>query len=222
MNKISTVLPFFFQKIGYILFLFLYKIFCRLEIHGVGQLEKEEGPFIFALNHTHEADATVLPLILPFWSRHFPLFFVANPQEKYKTFGWRGFLYGGKFFNALGAYSVFSGHQNYAYALQTHENLLKRGYSIVIFPEGKRTADGNIGPARGGLGYLVYATSAKVVPVAISGFYKLSLKDFFFRKRKVVVTVGTPIRFEVSDSATKEVFLETGEQVMKEIRKMLE
>ncbi len=223
--KKAAVLPFMLQKVGYVLFFIMYKVFMRLEVRGRGNLEKaieeNRGPFIFAMNHTHEADATVFPLALPFWSRHFPLFFVSHSAEKYKTFGWRGFLYGGKFFNALGAYSVFSGHHNYAYALQSHEELLKKGYSVCIFPEGKRTPDGNVGPAHGGIGYLAYATGAKVVPVAVSGFYKLSLKDFFLCKRSLTLTVGTPLNLPISDLATKEAFTEVGEEVMREIGRML-
>lgn len=196
----------------------------QLEVKGLGELEKvlekNRGPFIFAMNHTHELDATVFPLVLPFWSRHFPLFFVAASQERYKTFGWRSFFYGGKFFNALGAYSVFSGHQNYAYALQTHEEILKKGYSVCIFPEGRRTLDGNLQPARGGLGYLTYATGAKVVPVAIQGFYKLSLRDFFSDRAKVTLTVGEPFLPHV-EASTKEDFQKAGEEVMEKIRKML-
>lgn len=222
MKFLLVVPPYILQKIGYVIFFVFYKIFVRLEIRGVGKLEKEKGPFIFAFNHTHELDATLFPFVIPFWSRHAPIFAVAASQEKYKTFGWRGFLYGGKFFNALGAYSVFSGQQNYAYALQTHEKLLKEGYSVCIFPEGKRTPDGNLGPARGGLGYLAYASGARVVPVAINTFHALSLKDFFLRKRKVVLTVGEPMKLIVEDPTTKESFTEAGEQVLREIEKMLE
>jgi 1-acyl-sn-glycerol-3-phosphate acyltransferase len=221
MKKIALIFPYVLQKVAYVLFFILYKVFMHLEIKGQGNLEKETGPFIFAMNHQHELDSTAFPFILPFWSRHFPLFVVAASQEKYKTFGWRGYLYGGRFFNALGAYSVFSGHQNYAYALQTHEEILKKGYSVCIFPEGRRTLHGNLQPARGGLGYLVYATGAPVVPVAIRGFYRLSLADFFLRKRSVVLTIGEPIRLSISEPNTKESFTRAGKKVMKEIKKIL-
>lgn len=222
MKKTIAVLPFILQKIGYVVFFVLYKIFMRLEVKGLGNLEKETGPFIFAFNHTHELDSTAIPLSLPMWSRHFPVFFVSAAKERYKTFGWRGFLYGGKFFNALGAYSVFSGQQNYAYALQTHEELLKKGYSVCIFPEGKRTPDGNLGPARGGLGYLIDASGVPVVPVAISGFFNLSFMDFLLRKRTLVLTVGNPMHVVVPEPHTKEAYVEAGEEVMREIGKMLQ
>jgi len=221
MKKPTPLLPFILQKIGYVVFFVLYKIFMRVEIKGLGNLETETGPFIFAFNHTHELDSTAIPLALPFWSRHFPLFFVSAPKERYKTFGWRSFLYGGKFFNALGAYAVLSGQQNYAYALQTHEELLKKGYSVGIFPEGKRTPDGHIGPARGGLGYLIDVSGVPVVPVAISGFLGISYMDFFLGKRKLVITIGKPMRIVVSEPHTKEAYVEAGNQVMREIGKMM-
>jgi len=221
MKKKDIFIPFVLQKVGYVILFVLYKFFLRLEIRGVGNLEKEKGPFIFAFNHTHELDATLFPFALPFLSRHAPFFSVAASQEKYKTFGWRGYLYGGTFFNALGAYSVFSGFKDYAFALQNHETILKAGYSVCIFPEGKRTPDGKLGPARGGLGYLAYATGVKVVPVALVGLYKISLRDFFTCSRKeVVVTVGTPIHLEIKEE-TKEAFTEAGEAVMRGISKLL-
>lgn len=222
MKKPTPLLPFILQKIGYVVFFVLYKVFMNIEVKGLGNLETETGPFIFAFNHTHELDATAIPLALPLRSQHFPLFFVSAAKERYKTFGWRGFLYGGKFFNALGAYAVFSGQQNYAYALQTHEELLKKGYSVCIFPEGKRTPDGFIGPARGGLGYLIDASRVPVVPVAISGFLRISYMDFFLGKRKLVITVGNPMRISVPEPHTKEAYVEAGNQVMREIGKMLE
>lgn len=221
MKKPKPLLPFILQKIGYVVFFVLYKLFMNIEVKGLGNLETETGPFIFAANHTHELDATAIPLVLPFWSKHFPLFFVSAAKERYKTFGWRGFLYGGKFFNVLGAYSVFSGQQNYAYALQTHEEILKNGYSVCIFPEGKRTPDGHIGPARGGLGYLIDVSGVPVVPIAISGFLDISYADFFLGKRKLVITIGTPMHVTVPEPHTKEAYVEAGNQVMKKIESML-
>ncbi|MEY4602653.1 MAG: 1-acyl-sn-glycerol-3-phosphate acyltransferase, 1-acyl-sn-glycerol-3-phosphate acyltransferase [Candidatus Parcubacteria bacterium] len=220
MKKSALILPYVLQKVHYVLFFVVYNFFMRFEVKGQGALEEKSGPFVFAMNHTHELDATVFPFVLPFWSHHFPLFFVAAAAEKYKTFGWRGYFYGGKFFNALGAYSVFSGHQNYAYALQSHEEILKKGYSVCIFPEGKRTLDGNLGPARGGLGYLAYATGAHVVPVAVSGFYRLTLKDFFLRRAKLTLTIGEPFLPHI-ESSSKEDFQKAGEEVMTKIKEML-
>src|SRR6185369_10086479 len=101
MKRYNYYTPVLLQKIGYIVFFILYKVFLRIEIKGREHLKSIHGPIIIASNHTSELDPTVLPLVLSFFSAFYPLYFVANPVEKYKTFGWRSYIYGGKFFNML-------------------------------------------------------------------------------------------------------------------------
>jgi 1-acyl-sn-glycerol-3-phosphate acyltransferase len=71
--------------------------------------------------------------------------------------------------------------------------LLRKKQTICIFPEGKRTRDGRMNPARGGLGYLVHTTGATVVPIAIDTFVNMSMRDFFTFQRKIILTVGAPM-----------------------------
>jgi 1-acyl-sn-glycerol-3-phosphate acyltransferase len=195
MPRFHYYVPIILQKIGYCLFFLLYKIFVRIEIRGrenLPELTKAE-PIILAANHTHEMDVTAIPLILPFFSVLHPIYFVSNSTEKYKTFGWRSYIYGGVFFNILGGYASHSGHKNYGIALADHIRLLRKGRTMCIFPEGKRTRDGNMNPAHGGLGYMVYVTGATVIPVAIDTFFNMSLVDFLLMRRKVVITIGEQI-----------------------------
>ncbi len=193
MRHFNYYTPFILQKIGYVIFFLLYKVFVRLEVKGRENLVGLTGPIVLAANHTHELDATAIPLALPFFSTFFPVYFVANKTEKYKTFGWRGYIYGGTFFNMLGGYSVYSGQKDYAISLEDHIKILEMGNTLCIFPEGKRTRDGHMNPGRGGLGYLAYTTQATVVPVAIDTFFNMGTEDFFTFKRRVVLTVGKPM-----------------------------
>ncbi len=193
MKKFKYYTPLVLQKIGYAIFFLLYKFFVRLEIKGRENLRELNGPIILAANHTSELDPTALPLCLPFFSKFFPIYFVSNPTEKFKTFGWRSYFYGGVFFNMIGGYQKFSGQKDYAVSLQNHEKLLRQGRTVCIFPEGKRTLDGQLNPAHGGLGYLVFATGAPVVPIAIDTFFNITPGDFFLRRRKVTLTICKPI-----------------------------
>ncbi len=179
---------------------------------------------IFAANHTSELDPAIFALVLPYLSAHFPLYFVANPKEKFKTFGWRSYFYGGKFFNMLGAYPIISGQKNYEVALQHYIELLQAGRTVCIFPEGGRTKDGSLLVGHGGVAYLSYTTRSTVVPIAINTFFDLSWKTFFLRKRKVVVTVGVPIRSKEIVSGinpTIEDFRRGGSLVMDRIGELL-
>lgn len=186
-------IPIFLQKVGWLLFGAVYKMFFSLEIRGEENLIGLNRPIILASNHTSELDVTAVELTFPFISKLWPIYFVSDPKEKFKTFGWRNYLYGGVFFNLLGGYSVHSGHKNYAISLENHLRLLVKGRTVFIFPEGRRTSDGHLSVARGGLGYMVYVTGATVVPIAINTFYNVTWREFFKRKKKVIITVLKPM-----------------------------
>jgi len=227
MRRFNYYLPIVFQKIAYVVFFLLYKLFVKIEIRGKEHLLGISRPIILTPNHTHELDVTAIPLVLPFFSSFLPIYFVANSTEKFKTFGWRSYIYGGVFFNLLGGYAVYSGHKNYAISLDNHIRLLRKKQTICIFPEGKRTRDGQLNPARGGLGYLVHTTGATVVPITIDTFFNMSVWDFFTRRRKVIITVCTPIpalSFEImtKQNPTVDDYRGVGERVLQMINDKLE
>lgn len=215
------------QKIGYIIFWPIHRFFFHLEINGKDNLKELNSPIIFAPNHTSELDVTAIPQILSFFSKFFPIYFVCNPPKEYvKSFGLRGYFYGGKFFELLGGYPIFQGTGDYEKSLTHHLNLLKLKRNICIFPEGKRTRDGNINPARGGLGYLVYKTEATVIPIAINTFFGITKEDFWNRKRRVIINILKPIaRNEFFPDANKipqtEDFHSVGDKVLDRIKSLL-
>jgi 1-acyl-sn-glycerol-3-phosphate acyltransferase len=224
MKKYHYITPFILQKIAYVLTWILLKFFVRLDIRGEENLKSLTGPLILAANHAHELDPTIFALVLPLFSKHFPIYFVSNPEEKFRTFGWRSYFYGGAFFNMLGAYPIISGKHNYGIALQSHIDLLRKGQTVCIFPEGRRTKDGNLQLAHGGIGYMSYITQASVVPIAVNTFFDMNFKDFILRQRKVVVTVGAPMASSIivpENNPTVTDFKKGGQRVMDEIGRLM-
>jgi 1-acyl-sn-glycerol-3-phosphate acyltransferase len=69
---------------------------------------------------------------------------------------------------------------------------LERGRSVLIFPEGGRIAGGELGSARSGVGFLAVRSGVPVIPVYVEGTDRL--RDCFFRKTRVRVIHGKPIR----------------------------
>lgn len=195
MKKFYYYTPIVLQKIGYIVFTIIYKFFFRIEIIGKENFKGLNGPVIIAANHTSELDVTTASMLLPFFSKLLPIYFVSDPKEQFKTFGWRNYIYGGVFFNWLGGYAIHSGHKDYSVSLTDHIQLLKKGHTVYIFPEGKRTLDGNLSPARGGLGFLAFESKATVVPITINTFHALSWKVFLLRKRKVIIKILKPLKY---------------------------
>jgi 1-acyl-sn-glycerol-3-phosphate acyltransferase len=184
------ILQFFIRLITRALFYTL----AHLEVRGVEHvLNAPAGPLIFASNHSSEWDGPLIRSCLPMIWRGAPMYYVSMVKEKYTESGWRQYIYGGVLFNLLGAYPVYSGKRDYAYALQNHINILNGGGSLCIFPEGARTKDGTLGKPRGGVAYLAHITQAPVIPVAVTGLACLTMRDFFTGKRHVTVTFGKPL-----------------------------
>jgi len=103
-------------------------------------------------------------------------------------------------------------------ALKILIRLLKAGEGVLIFPEGERTRDGQLGSALPGLGFVIAKTSAPVVPMRIFGAREaLPRGSGRVRLRRITIVVGEPIYFTSSDfgsAAGREVYGQLSQRVM--------
>lgn len=76
---------------------------------------------------------------------------------------------------------------------------LKRGHSMVIFPEGTRSKTGQIGTFKHGAFRMATESGANVVPVTVKGL-RDSFEDrkHFFQRRDCYLHVGSPIKAPAS------------------------
>lgn len=71
-----------------------------------------------------------------------------------------------------------------------------RGYSILVFPEGHHSADGEMRPFRAGVGLLANNLAIPVVPMRIDGLFELKkAKKKFALPGRIKVKIGAPVRF---------------------------
>jgi len=78
---------------------------------------------------------------------------------------------------------------------------MDRGYHVIVFPEGTRSADGRLARFRPGIGLLVKQAHAPVLPMAVQGLGELKTgRRRWFRSGSLVVKVGQPIRFDAEAS----------------------
>src|SRR5208283_2957809 len=71
-----------------------------------------------------------------------------------------------------------------------------RGYSVVVFPEGRRTQDGQPTPFRSGVGMLAQKLDIPVVPLRIDGLFAMKLSGRkIARPGELKVMIGKPLRF---------------------------
>ena len=74
---------------------------------------------------------------------------------------------------------------------------LLAGGGIILFPEGTRTRDGQLQPARSGIGLAVIKSDAPVVPVRVFGTFEAYGRHLKFpRPHPIAVKYGQPIIFE--------------------------
>jgi 1-acyl-sn-glycerol-3-phosphate acyltransferase len=75
---------------------------------------------------------------------------------------------------------------------------MKSGNSVMIFPEGTRTRDGNLQPFKSGAFRLALENSADIVPIVIKGtFHAIRKGGFTIHKNKdLIVQVLDPVSFE--------------------------
>jgi long-chain acyl-CoA synthetase len=94
---------------------------------------------------------------------------------------------------------------------------LDRGYHVLVFPEGARSAEGKLAPFRQGIGLLAKQSYTAVLPVGLRGLGELkATRRRWFRSGKIEVHVGRPIRFstEMSEAAITERLHDEVEQLL--------
>jgi long-chain acyl-CoA synthetase len=82
--------------------------------------------------------------------------------------------------------------KSFAYAGEA----VDRGYSILVFPEGKYTTDGKIQPFRTGVGLLADNLRIPVLPMRIDGLFEIkSTGKKYAAPGRIQVRIGKPIEF---------------------------
>ena len=99
---------------------------------------------------------------------------------------------------------------------------LLAGGAIILFPEGTRSRDGRLQPARSGIGLTVIKSTAPVVPVRVFGTHEAyGRRHTLPRPRPVAVKYGHPLDFAAlrteAENCTKERLKQIYQQVADEI-----
>ncbi len=221
-NFVHRLVPLFLQTLARFPTQLIFSIFVKFDVRGKENL-KDISQAIFAVNHTSELDPIILTLAMTPFSRFTPMFFVSAPMKEFKDtrFKWRKHIYTGVFFRAWGAHTTIRGLRDYEKSLATHTKLLKRGWSICIFPEGGITKTGEPREPKGGIIHLARASGAPIVPVAITGAYKMTPQLFFSRKRHLIIEFGKPILTHKISATTTEQYHDEAARIFSDIHPLL-
>ena len=179
-----------------------------LDVRGLEHLRDLRGPVVFAANHQSHFDAPAILQALP--SRWRYNVAPAMAKEFFKAhfypdqFGRKAYVLNSLnyylaslFFNAFPLPQRESGTRQ---TLRYVGELLAAGQSILIFPEGKRTSQGEINPFQPGIGMIASRLGVPVVPVRLERLDQILHQSWHFPRRgRGSVTFGAPMLLTGND-----------------------
>ena len=184
----AWLLRFSITAIDYLIF----KLFFRIKAEGAENVPKAGG-YILYPNHTSDLDGPAITACLPrrpvfqlFYFLFIPYFF--RPFIKSRLL--RNLV-------KMERLIPFDYSTHFLEALRSAYLVLQRGKGLCFFPEGLRSATGEVGKFKKGFGILAKETGAKLVPVAIEGAYEAWPSTAKYPKcRSIRVRFGKPLLAE--------------------------
>ncbi len=171
---------------------------------GRENLRGVHGPLLISCNHITYIDVGFALLALPprlrrkltvgMWGEM--LWEMWRPPQNWNWFTRLSYKVG--YYLVVALFNVFplpqqSGvSESFAYAGES----VDRGYSVLVYPEGRRTPDGKPSPFRSGMGMLAAKLNVPVLPLRIDGLYEMKMAGRkIARPGELRVVIGKPMRF---------------------------
>ena len=168
----------------------LLKIIFRPKVVGKENIPKD-GSLIFAGNHKHAVDPTVIMS-----STNRIVHFLAKEEVC------RGLH--GKLFDKLGVIRIYKGRVNTGAVIEA-EKILNNGGTIGIFPEGTRNrTDKELLKFKSGAAKMAKSTNSLILPFAIKGRYRIFRKGLVLELGKTIDVSNMEIE-EANDYLKQEV-----------------
>ena len=164
-------------------------------VEGREWVEELERPAIIAPNHQSHADIPLLLYALPQHTRERTV--VAAAADYWYKRPWLGRVVS-LWLNTF-PFSRTGGPQA---VLSASNELLKSGWSLLIFPEGTRSPDGRLQEFKPGVGFLATETKAPVIPIHVRGSHQVMPKGQRVPlPAPVTIRIGKPIQPRAGESS---------------------
>jgi 1-acyl-sn-glycerol-3-phosphate acyltransferase len=162
--------------------LILRTIMSPVTVTGLDRIDTSK-PAVYASNHISALDIPVLYVNLPFQFR----IMAKRELFRYPFMGWHLKRSGQVPVERENAIASVR-------ALNRATESLKAGMPLVVFPEGGRSATGQIRPFMPGAFYVAIKAQCDVVPIALVGTYELlPMNTYHIKPRRLEMVVGDPI-----------------------------
>ncbi len=185
------------------------RVMGRPTVKGFENLKNQQGPLLFVSNHLSMVDHALILWALP---RHLKrrvsiamdgeiLRDWLHPPRGTSWFTrWRyrvQYVLVAFFFNVFAMPQHSGFRRSFAFAGE----MMDRGYSVLVFPEGRRSPDGTLQKFRSGIGLLAKQLNAPVVPIRIDGIYELAQQGrHFANPGDVTINIGELVEYAAQDS----------------------
>jgi long-chain acyl-CoA synthetase len=170
-------------------------------VHGVS------GPFLIVCNHVTIVDIAYVLSALPpaMRTKVAPAMqgemLTAMRVPLASLPWWRRLIDKTQYMLITGLFNVFPLPQRSAVLksfLFAGENI-DSGYSVLVFPEGRRTQNGQLSQFQTGVGMLATRLRVPVLPMRIDGLFEAAKsRKFFVKPNQITVRVGDPILYPPS------------------------
>ena len=165
----------------------------RYSVKGLDNLDPK-GPYIFACNHASGYDVPLAFAGLPYW-----LISIAKIELKSVfILGWVMETAGHIFVDRKRSENAIASLE------KSKKSLINNPRSILLFPEGTRTMDGELGFfKRGGL-MLSMDTEIPIVPIGLVGTFEMLKKGTWsFKNQPLEIRIGNPIHPKTFSNSSK-------------------
>lgn len=174
----------------------LIGLYARREVKGLEQVEHVTPPVIFVANHCSHMDTPLLLRALPWgWRRRTAVAAAADYFYKRRLLAQAVSL----------AFNTVPVERNGAQAVPDGASLLDRlideRWSLIVFAEGTRSRDGDVGRLRAGAAVLAAAHGIPIVPIYVAGTHAtMPVGRRWMRRRpdgrrqELRVAFGPPVR----------------------------
>ncbi|HUC30859.1 MAG TPA: AMP-binding protein, partial [Candidatus Acidoferrum sp.] len=174
-------------------------------IEGRENLRGIEGPLLVISNHVGDVDPGFILTALPARFRHrlatatggeaLEALRTPRPGRNFflRIYDRMQWILGVSLLNLFPLPREAGFRRSFSYAGQA----VDRGYSVLVFPEGRHTTDGKMNQFRAGIGLLAVNLGIPVLPMRIDGLFELKQAGRHFAAPwRIRVKIGKPIRFD--------------------------
>jgi 1-acyl-sn-glycerol-3-phosphate acyltransferase len=168
-----------------------------------------QGPLLVISNHINLADPPLIAISL----RRITI--IMAKEELFHS----RFL--GYFVSRFGSFPVHRGQMDRE-ALRQADQVLARGWALVMFPEGTRSPEAKLQPAFPGVALLAIRSGAPILPVGISGSENIKGAIWWLRRPRITVNIGTPFHLPpINGRVSREELIRHTDLMMRRIAELL-